>query len=52
MCTKFFYGRPVEKTPLRRSRRRWEGNTKVYLKVIQWEGRQAFVNMVMNLRVT
>jgi hypothetical protein len=56
-------GRPEGKRPLRRSRRRWEGNIKMDLREIgidkanwiqlaqdrvQW---QAFVNTVMNLRV-
>jgi hypothetical protein len=56
-------GKPKGKRPLRRSRHRWEGDIKIYLREIGWdnmgwinsaENREqgwALVNMVMKLRV-
>jgi hypothetical protein len=56
-------GRPKGKKPLERPRRRWEDNTKIYLREIGIDGENwirlaqdmvqwwAFVNTVMNLRV-
>jgi hypothetical protein len=56
-------GRPEDKRPLGRPRRRWEGNIKMDLREIGIDGAnwiqvtqdriqwQAFVNTVMNLRV-
>jgi hypothetical protein len=56
-------GKPEGKTPLGRSRRRWEDNIKMDLKAIGWEGVEwihlaqdrdkwrALVSTVMNLRV-
>jgi hypothetical protein len=51
-------GRPEGKRPLGRPRRRWENNTKTYLREIVIDGAnwirlaqaRAFVSMVMNLR--
>jgi hypothetical protein len=57
-------GRPEEKGPLGRSRRRWENNIKIDLQEVGWGGMdwidlaqdrdrwRAVVNSVMNLRVT
>jgi hypothetical protein len=56
-------GKPEEKRPLGRPRRRWEGNIKIDLREIGWDGMgridlvqdrgqwRALVNTVMNLRV-
>jgi hypothetical protein len=56
-------GKPEGKRPLRRPRRRWADNIKIYLRKIGWDGMdwidlaqdgdkwRALVNMVMNLRV-
>jgi hypothetical protein len=56
-------GKPEGKRPLGRLRCRWEGNIRVDLREIVWDGvdwihlaqnrdkRRALVNMVMNLRV-
>jgi hypothetical protein len=56
-------GKPERKRPLRRARRRWVNNVKIYLKNIGWDGIdlidlvqerdhwKALVNTVMNLRV-
>jgi hypothetical protein len=57
-------GRPEEKRPLERPRRRWEDNIKMYLQEVGWGawtglswlriGRdrwRALVNAIMNLRV-
>jgi hypothetical protein len=56
-------GRPESKRPLRRLRRRWEDNIKLYLREIEIDGAnwiqmaqdrvqwRAFVNTVLNLRV-
>ena len=58
-----FVGKPKEKRPLGRPRRRWEYNIKMDLQEVEWKGmdwigvtqvrdRQlALVNAVMNLRV-
>ena len=58
-----FFGKPKEKRPLGRPRRRWEYNIKMDLQEVEWKGmdwigvtqvrdRQlALVNAVMNLRV-
>jgi hypothetical protein len=57
-------GKPKEKTPLGRPRRRWVENIKMDLREIGWDGVdwielaqnrdqwRAFVNTVMNLRVS
>ena len=34
MLSKFFSGKPTEKRPLERPRRRWEDNIRMYLKEI------------------
>jgi hypothetical protein len=34
----FLVGRPEGKRPLRRPRRRWEENIRMYLWEIEWEG--------------
>jgi hypothetical protein len=51
-------GKPEEKRPLRRPRRRWADNIKMNLGEIEWSGvaqardkLRALVNAVMNLRV-
>jgi hypothetical protein len=56
-------GKPKEKRPLGRPRRRWMNNIKINLREIGWDGMdwtdlaqdgdrwRALVNMVMNLRV-
>jgi hypothetical protein len=56
-------GKPEGKRPLGRPRHRWEGNVRMDLREIQWEGVdemhlaqdsnqwQALVNMIMNLQV-
>jgi hypothetical protein len=56
-------GKPEGKRPLRRPRRRWEDNIRMYLMEIGWKSvdwvhlaqdrdqRRALVNTVMNLRV-
>jgi hypothetical protein len=55
-------GKPEEKRPLERLRRRWEDNIKMDLREVGWESRldqsgsdrdrwRALVNTVMNLRV-
>jgi hypothetical protein len=56
-------GKPAEKSPLGRAKRRWEGNIRIELKEIGWEGVdwsqlpqdwdqwRAVVNTVMKLRV-
>jgi hypothetical protein len=57
-------GKPEEKRPLERPRRRWVDNIKMDLREIRWDGMEwidvtedrdqwggALVNMVMNLRV-
>jgi hypothetical protein len=56
-------GKPEQKRPPRRSRRRWEDNVKIDFRVIEWGGadwidvtqdreqRRALVKTVMNLRV-
>jgi hypothetical protein len=58
-----FVGKPEEKRPLGRPRRRWVDNIKIYLLEIGWGGLdwvvlvqdrdtwRALVNAVMNLRV-
>jgi hypothetical protein len=55
-------GKPEGKKPLGRQRRRWVGNSKLDLRVIEWEGMDwiklaedreqwgVFVNTVMNRR--
>jgi hypothetical protein len=57
-------GKPERRRPLGRPRCRWEGNIKMDLREVGWEGMdwinldqdrdrwQALVNAVMNLRVT
>ena len=62
-CIQSFYSRPERKRPLRRPRRRWEDNIKIYLREVgchpgdwidlaedsdQW---LAYVTAVMNFRV-
>jgi hypothetical protein len=55
-------GKPEGKRPLGRPKHRWEGNIRMYLKEISWEGVDwihlaqdhwwALVNMVINLQVS
>jgi hypothetical protein len=59
---KMFVGKPEGKTPLRRARRRWEDNIKMYLREMEFGGVdwihltknrdswRAVMKMVMNLR--
>jgi hypothetical protein len=61
---KILVGEPEGKRPLRRPRHRWEGNIRMDLREIGWEGADwihlaqdkdqwgAVVNMIMNLRVS
>jgi hypothetical protein len=56
-------GKPIEKRPLGRRRRRWVDNIKIDLREIEWDGMdwidlaqdrdhwRALMNTVMNLRV-
>jgi hypothetical protein len=60
---KIVVGKPEGKSPLRRPKRRWMDNNKIYLREIGWDVRywielaqvrdqwRALVNTVMNFRV-
>jgi hypothetical protein len=64
MCTGFWWGKPEEKSPLERPRRRWEDNIKMDLQVVRCGGMdcidlaqdrdrwRALLNVVMNLWVS
>jgi hypothetical protein len=60
---RIFVGKPERRWPLRRPRRRWANNIKIYRRMIEWDDTgwidlaqdrnqcRALVNTVMNLRV-